>query len=476
MHSGNQPPRKASMHTFKPPRKVGRWAPITAAILSSTAMFGAVAGPAHAALTSFELTYNTADVIADDTVDVAVNRVGLLASGTTAGDPVANEFGINDAALMAALAEPVDPGTTPPDIALGCWNGGYTPQILPGDSVSIAGGGTITVPDMTASKPAVQGGDVVVTGTAPAGVTAGLLSVQLLPAGADLGNKFAAGKQFYDTDRPAQGQNDVLGILSVTGTQYTARFTGLSGADIAALGNSVISYNPTALDAADPAVETIIHYEGGATPGGIAGCPAYAPNEAKSVSRSVINGNATDLLVSGVAQPNASATAVTLTDSRGNSVSAPAAGPAWTATIPAGQLQSLADGPISIGSTSPTGRGARVPGLLNKAAPAPSAPTASVSAGTYSSTQNVSLSSSEGTIRYTTDGSDPTSSSKAYSKAIPVSSSTTIKAVAIDAAGNTSDVSSFGYTIAAPVVAPQQIVAPVKAPKLKLDALTLNSR
>src|SRR4051794_31963563 len=182
MHSGNQPPRKASMHTFKPPRKVGRWAPITAAILSSTAMFGAVAGPAHAALTSFELTYNTADVIADDTVDVAVNRVGLLASGTTAGDPVANEFGINDAARVAAPAGRVDPGTTPPERGPGCWNGGSPPPIPPVNSVPIAGGGTVPVPDMTASKPAVQGGDVVVTGTAPAGVTAGLLSVQLMPA------------------------------------------------------------------------------------------------------------------------------------------------------------------------------------------------------------------------------------------------------------------------------------------------------
>src|SRR4051794_14667932 len=461
MHSGNQPPRKAYMHSFKPPRSVGRWAPLAAAILGSAAL----AAPASAAFTSFDMTYNTADVLTDAPVAVSVSRVGV--TGTTAGDAAAGEFGINSAHLVAG------------GIAPGCW-AGFTPQILPGDSVSIEGAGSMVVPDITSEKPIVQGGDVVVHGTS-GGLTADALSVQLIPANADAGTKFVNGKQTYDTARRPDQQNNVVGLLTIIGNTYTARFTGLAAADLAVLGTSEATFDPAgpavAAGALDPAIATLLHYQAGGVAAGVAGCPAYAPNEAKSVSRPVINSNPSDLTVSGVAQPAASATAVTLTDSVGNAISAPASGGAWTANVPAAQLHSLADGPISIGSTYNIGKGATVKGLLTKDATAPSAPTASVSAGTYSSAQNVSLSSNDGTIRYTTDGSDPTASSRAYSKAITVGNSQTIKAVAMDAAGNMSDVSSFGYQIVAPAApVAQPVVAPISAPKLKLDALTLGSR
>ena len=60
-------------------------------------------------------------------------------------------------------------------------------------------------------------------------------------------------------------------------------------------------------------------------------------------------------------------------------------------------------------------------------------PKFSVSAGTYTSTQSVTLScDTEGaTIYYTTDGSEPTSSSTEYSSAISISESCTLKAIAI---------------------------------------------
>jgi hypothetical protein len=170
---------------------------------------------------------------------------------------------------------------------------------------------------------------------------------------------------------------------------------------------------------------------------------------------------------------------VTLVDSAGKTVSAPASGgAAWTATVPAAQLQGLADGPIRVGSTHSIGKGATVKGLLSKDATAPAAPTASVASGLYTSTQSVSLKAAEGTIRYTTNGSDPTSASTAYTNAISVASSQTIKAVAVDAAGNVSPVSAFDYKIGAPAVAPAPaaVAAPSVAPRLRLDALTLSSR
>lgn len=61
------------------------------------------------------------------------------------------------------------------------------------------------------------------------------------------------------------------------------------------------------------------------------------------------------------------------------------------------------------------------------------APTFNPPAGTYSSTQNVTLSTntSGATIRYTTDGTSPSSSvGTVYSTAIPVSITTTLKAIA----------------------------------------------
>ncbi len=81
-----------------------------------------------------------------------------------------------------------------------------------------------------------------------------------------------------------------------------------------------------------------------------------------------------------------------------------------------------------------------------------SVPQTSVAAGTYTTAQTVSLSSSGSLgIRYTTDGSTPTcTTGTAYSTAIGVSTSLTIKAVACYANGASSSVASYSYVIAAP--------------------------
>lgn len=84
---------------------------------------------------------------------------------------------------------------------------------------------------------------------------------------------------------------------------------------------------------------------------------------------------------------------------------------------------------------------------------APNTPTASPVAGSYNSTQNVTLSSTDNgasglkAIYYTVDGSTPTTASAQYTSSISVSSSETIKAIAVDNAGNTSSVGTFAYII-----------------------------
>ncbi|GEM_PF-2100410 len=81
-------------------------------------------------------------------------------------------------------------------------------------------------------------------------------------------------------------------------------------------------------------------------------------------------------------------------------------------------------------------------------------PTFSPAAGTYSSAQNVAISTSTtgATIRYTLDGTTPTSTSTAYSAPIAVSSSKTIKAKAFKAGMTESAVASATYTISSSLV------------------------
>ncbi len=82
-------------------------------------------------------------------------------------------------------------------------------------------------------------------------------------------------------------------------------------------------------------------------------------------------------------------------------------------------------------------------------APTCAAPTFSPAEGFYTSAQNVTISTTtEGaTIYYTTNGDAPTTSSNVYSGAINVSSTTTIKAMAVKANYDNSAVASATYTI-----------------------------
>ena len=82
------------------------------------------------------------------------------------------------------------------------------------------------------------------------------------------------------------------------------------------------------------------------------------------------------------------------------------------------------------------------------------APTLTVSPvdGAYASGQQVTMTATEaGSILYTTDGTTPSTSvggtTKAYTAAFPLTSNTTVKAIAVDALGNASPVTTRVYTI-----------------------------
>ena len=81
-------------------------------------------------------------------------------------------------------------------------------------------------------------------------------------------------------------------------------------------------------------------------------------------------------------------------------------------------------------------------------------PTASPAAGTYTSAQTVNLvcTTDGASIRYTTNGTDPTASSTLYSAPIPISATTTLKAIAVKSGMNDSNVLTAVYTISPSVV------------------------
>jgi hypothetical protein len=86
--------------------------------------------------------------------------------------------------------------------------------------------------------------------------------------------------------------------------------------------------------------------------------------------------------------------------------------------------------------------------------PVAATPVFSPAPGTYKSTQTVTISDTTAgaTIYYTTDGSQPTSASAVYSAPVAVSSTETLKAIAVATGFTDSQVASAAYTINQPAV------------------------
>jgi len=96
------------------------------------------------------------------------------------------------------------------------------------------------------------------------------------------------------------------------------------------------------------------------------------------------------------------------------------------------------------------------------------APTFNPVAGTYYSAKDVAISAADGaTIYYTTDGTEPTTGSTEYNGSIAVSTTTTIKAIAVKEGCLDSEVASATYTIEQP--------AKLATPSVECTAQTHNS-
>jgi hypothetical protein len=256
---------------------------------------------------------------------------------------------------------------------------------------------------------------------------------------------------------------------------YTTRFAGLTPGDMA-IGLTSRSQIVT-LPPAGVAGGLTIGAENG-VPGPVPGCTAPLGSDAVTGANTktvnIANANQA-LTITGSSDPNVKGVTLNL---GGSVVPATLAGGTWSATM---NPANLPDGTLTAAATFAAAGGSYSGRTMNivKDTVAPGAPTADVASGSYPSARSVSLSSEPGaTIRYTTNGNDPTASSRTFGDAIAVGQTQSIKAVAVDAAGNAGPVAQFDYAINPPVaalVAPKPVVVPSLA-KLKVESLTLTRR
>jgi hypothetical protein len=335
-----------------------------------------------------------------------------------------------------------------------CWDR-FTPRILPGDVVTVrSSSGTERVPvaDIHATQgPQLVGSTFTIKGQVTPRVPVGELKVE---ARTNDPIRFRPLAPNLDPD-PAKGE--VRGEISYdnpTGGDFTATFSGLSAEQQEAVGNLgefFVTHAPSPN-------EMTMATEGTGAPG--PGCPPAADHGVTSLSLPAINlRNQDQNLVVGGMTAAAGAVQVRLRDGDGTLVTSSAriagatTAQTWTATFRPAGLVNL-DGQINVSARYTTAAGT-VNGLgmsLLKDTVAPRRPAASPAGGSYRRTQWVSLNAERGTqIRYTLGRSPaaPTAHTGTVygGRQIRIAATRTLKAIAVDRAGNVSPVTSERYRI-----------------------------
>src|SRR4051794_254684 len=344
--------------------------------------------------------------------------------------------------------------------AADCWTD-VTPDILPGDEVHVIGTGfddSMIVQGTSADMPVQTAPDTVVVHGTASDPQGSQLPASGLEARVTSKTLFADGKRVL---RAGTGQPFSLSYDAATGPAWTATFSGLSAGDVSLAMNPLESRGVFTNAAAN---ESTIS-QNPAAPGPSAPCTAPALRDAATSSTpSSVNiaHNGQDVVVSGVAQ-DATAVSVTLDDgdpstgplTESGTLTGIGSAQTWSATFPGGDVGSLSEGTLTATPTFTIAAGSigGAPLRILKDLQAPGAPAATPApgAGPFHAPQSVSLSvaDSSAKIHWTNDGTAPDASSPvlAHGAQIPVTSSQTIRAVAIDPAGNPGAVSTLAYTI-----------------------------
>jgi hypothetical protein len=384
-------------------------------------------------------------------------RMDVLRNGVIIG----TAFGTTDA---DGLAEVNHPGGF-------CWSA-FTPDILPGDTVQAimldsAGNpqldgagqpiGDATRSALVTAQPAQQVlNQLVIHGTAqsPAGgpIPLGSLEQRIIqPSLVAL-----VGKRDIRAPGGGNGFTSTLSYDAPGSTSWTATYSGLSNEamDAAAAGETRIMSWMAANAAGDRIGLTIFE---AATLGGpgFGGCPLGASNAVVSpgvLNATTLAAGAADVVFSGATQPDATGVDLTISDGA-NTVTRAATVTAgsWRAAVPAAELAGLAEGTLTASGSYAVPGGAVTGSNLSvvKDTVLPDAPTANPAPGSYEGPQSIVLTSPDpdAQIHYTTNGSDPTPASPVTRGQLSVTSSQTIKAIAVDPAGNRSGVSALAYAI-----------------------------
>jgi hypothetical protein len=445
-------------------------APLGAAALAAAA----IAAPASAApgviAPGGEIVYNTASITLSNyptgPVPITVSRDGTVIANAVAnvnGTGVAN---VNVAGIVAP--EPLD-----------CWTT-FTPDILPGDVVALGasavplggtgvGATTFTMPNFSVSRPTQVGGALVMHGNAVDALGNAVTGVQ--------GQIISKVPRFSAGGKGGSIITGATGFDNLATGAFTTSFFGLAPGDMQlGLTSATAEIGTIPVAGAGGGAALTLAADNPGVPGPVAGCgaPLGADSVTGANTKTINIANANQALtITGSADP--AVKSVTL-NVGGSTVPATLAGGTWSATV---NPSNLPDGTLTAAATFNNGAGAYHGKTmdLTKDTVAPAAPTSNLPSGSYANGHLVSLAAEPGaSIHYTTDGSDPSASSKTYDAAIPVRTTGPLKAVAVDAAGNVGQISRFDYVIASPVIlAPSSPAAP-KLPKLKLESLTLTKR
>jgi len=458
----------------------------TAAALSATAALAVPAGaappppPGHTLIsfTQRDFVSDQGFSLSDGPVIVNVIRNGAIIATST---PVTPADDPKTTGVFDGLVEVNHPGG-------GCWVTS-TPDILPGDTIRMTTkSGTGFSEDTTTANVTAEpaelgaGSTVVVHGTAQA-AAGGPLPIDQIE------QRIVANKQAFDANgrRTLRADStgtadgtlsyDPVGPANPDGINWTATYTRLSAGDL-----TLATTNETRALwlGADPALtnegtiyETSLDgsiVPGPATPDCTAplaqsaiGSTAIDNVPATLINQSNVGGN---LVISGPYDP-VNVNGVTVTIPGVNVPPAVLNAGSWTVTLPAA---SLPEGTVKITAAfTPTpvtpaappkaafgGGGApNSTATIVKDTVAPDAPTANLGTGPYAGAQTIILQAAPGTtIRFTGDGSTPTATSGAvFTSPFSVTSTQTIRAVAVDNHGNASLPSSFTYTIGAAIAA-----------------------
>ena len=420
-----------------------------------------VAATSVAAMSPTSATLGPNGITAGHNITVFHNIDFVAVSGWPVGEQLTVEVLRNDVVIGSEIgtAEDIEgsgglevnhgPEGTPADGD--CWEG-HTPDIRPGDTVRVTGSSgdvdDVIVDNITFSGPASEEpvtGDVVVRGVAR------------YADGTPIPLSVLDSAEFRDTSRFRGVPDAVVADPAVEGGfemryhkpyELERNTAGLNEAQRKASllnsGGHAIGFGHV-----DPLPDHAMLVDGlDDVPGPAAGCEG-SPSEQRAVTTltpstlNVANVN-TPVTASGLTAAGEAVT-LTVTDSLGASrtVEATETGTTWTADL--GSMADLADGAITVSGAYGSGPIGGVDKSLTKDASAPGAPAISPAGGTFVGSRTIALNAGGEPVRYTTDGSQPTAGSALYSGPITLTRTATLKAMAIDTAGNTGPTSSASF-------------------------------